>query len=164
MRFAELDQSSNYSQKILLEKKISDVNQVILILQQQILNFQNEYGILDAKSFAEIVGEKLITLRTTLVEKEAAIETYISKRKIQDPALILLKDEKTAIENSLIALENGTVEGIPALVDLPIIVMEYEKLTRSLDVQATIYKTLVQQFEILKLQSGGSGPMFPTSC
>jgi tyrosine-protein kinase Etk/Wzc len=159
-RYAELDQTSNTSQRLILEEKISDVEQEISLLQQKILNFQNKYDILDAQTIAEVIGTKLVTLRTSLVEKDAAIATYQAKSRIEDPALLKLKDEKKALENALWALEHGTIQGIPAIRDLPLIVMEYEELTRSLEVQVTVYKTLVQQSEILKLQDGGTGPKF----
>lgn len=159
-KYAELDQTSINSQQLILEDKISDVEQEISLLQQQIFNFQNKYDILDTQTLAQVIGEKLVTLRISLVEKDAAIATYRSKSRIEDPALIKLKDERKALENSLWALEHGTIDGVPALIDLPLIVLEYEKLTRNLQVQATIYTTLRQQLELLKLQNGGSGPKF----
>ncbi len=159
-RFFELSQSSNQSQRILLEQKISDSEQEISILKQEIYDFQTRYSLFDAKSLAKSVSEKIVTLRTSLAEKEAAINTYKLKNRIQDPILISLLDQKKAIENLIFALENGTVEGIPSLKDLPLIVMEYEELTRNLEVKAFIYKTIYQQYEILKLQNGGSGPKF----
>jgi len=159
-RFLELDKTSNYSQKILLEKKIFEVEQEISVLQQEIISFQNRYDVLDAKTLAVTLSEGLITMRTSLAEKEAAIETYMEKSRIQDPALIQLTDEKIALEKALEALDNGFISGIPAKKDLPFIIMDFEVLTRSLSVQASIYRTLIQQYELLKLQDSGTGPMF----
>ena len=152
--------SSNYFQIILLEEKKSDVKQKISILQQKIISFQNTYNILDAQALAVTLSENLIEMRTSLAEKEAAVETYMEKSKIQDPALIALINEKIALEKTLEALDNGLIAGIPAKKDLPLIIMEFEELTRDLNVQATIYQTLVQQYELLKLQESGTGPMF----
>ncbi|MBI9099495.1 MAG: hypothetical protein JEY91_13510 [Spirochaetaceae bacterium] len=159
-KFAELDQTSNFSQRRIFEEKKSEVEVEISLIQQEILDFQNKYNIMDARAISETIGNRIVFLKTSLVEKEAALATYKTKTRIEDPSLIKLKDEKVALENSLWALENGTIEGIPALKDLPLIVMEYEELTRSLQVQATIYQSLIQQYEILKLQKGGTGPKF----
>ncbi|MBI9102910.1 MAG: hypothetical protein JEY99_10875 [Spirochaetales bacterium] len=160
-QFSEIDKTSNYSQRDLLEKQIVDVEVQIRMYQERILQFQDDNNVLDATTMAEELTVKVVELHAAILEKEAEIATYQQRSLINDPAIQALTDQKHAMEVYLRSIENGTVENrLPPLKDMPGLVMKYEELQRMLAAQASIYKALLSQYEILKLQDKGTGPTF----
>ena len=160
-QFSEIDATSNFSQKGLLEKQIIEVEQQIEVLKEKILTFQDTYNVLNATAMAEELTIKVVELHTEILEKDAEISTYRQRTLINDPAIQTLRDQKQALESYLHAVENGgDGEGLPALKDMPKLVLEFEELERRLSAQASLYKALLSQYEILKLQDQGIGPTF----
>jgi len=159
-RHADLDKNSIYSQRSILDSNIQDIEVEIRVLQKQILDFKDRNNILDIESTVGAISGRLATLKTSLIEKESQINTYRDRSRIEDPILKKLEDEKIAIVNSIRALESGHESGIPSMNKLPQLVLEYEELENSLEMKIIVYKTLLQQNEILKLQEAGVGPKF----
>lgn len=159
--FTVIDRDSNRSQKELLEQKIVDVDRQMRELQDEILAFQRENDVLDATTMAQELTTKVMELKTDLTIQEAELAIMTERSPRQDPNLRLKQLEVAGLKEILSALEHGEGSAnLPAMRDMPQIVLAYEEKRRLLEAQASIYAALLQQYELLKLQDRGSGPTF----
>ncbi|MBW8003432.1 MAG: hypothetical protein FVQ80_15700 [Planctomycetes bacterium] len=141
-------------QKDLLEKKIGEVSLDISKLEDEIQDFQKKHGALTVEELAVSQATLLADLRSQLVLKEMAIKNYMQFTKIEDPVLIRLKAER---DNILELIEQK--ERDFSRMDFPALSLEFARLRMALDIQTRIFKSLSEQYEIIKL-SLESEPVF----
>ncbi len=141
-------------QKNLLEEKIGEVSLDISKLEDQIQDFQKKHGALTVEELAASQATLLADLRSRLVLKEMEIKNYMQFTKIEDPVLIRLKAER---DNILELIEQK--ERDFSRMDFPALSLEFARLRMALDIQTRIFKSLSEQYEIIKL-SLESEPVF----
>ena len=138
--------TSKLKQKDLLEQKIAEVSTDIRKLENEIQEFQREYGILTVEELAASQSAVLADLRSQLVIKEMEIKNYSQFSKIEDPVLTRLKSERDNIQE-LIAQNERAFAGL----DLPALSLEFARLRMALDIQTRIFESMAEQYEITKL-------------
>ena len=138
--------TSKLKQKDLLEQKIAEVSTDIRKLENEIQEFQREYGILTVEELASSQSAVLADLRSQLVIKEMEIKNYSQFSKIEDPVLTRLKSERDNIQE-LIAQNERAFAGL----DLPALSLEFARLRMALDIQTRIFESMSEQYEITKL-------------
>ncbi len=162
-RFAELSGSRAIQQKVLLEKRLADVEAAINDLEAQVKEFQKKYGVVQVEALATEQITILARLRSELILKEMEIENYKKVARINDPMLTQLNNERDALLAKIKEIETGSGSGskvMPSQQQLPTIAFEYAKLERDLAVQTELFKILTQQYEVAKLNAEGQEPIF----
>ncbi len=162
-RFQELGVDQNRSRANLLERKISEVDEEILQLEQQIKEFQRRYGAFNVQSMVEEQVAMRGRIRSDLVLKEIEISTYEDFSTINDPVLQRLRTERDNLRQLLREMEEGFSEfstGLPSQQELPELAAEFARLQREAQVQQQIYTTLRQQYELAQLSLEGEERTF----
>ena len=162
-RFAELSGSRAIQQKVLLEKRLADVEAAINDLEAQVKEFQKKYGVVQVEALATEQITILARLRSELILKEMEIENYKKVARINDPMLTQLNNERDALLAKIKEIETGSGSGskvMPSQQQLPTIAFEYAKLERDLAVQTELFKILTQQYEVAKFNAEGQEPIF----
>lgn len=159
--FTDIDQTSNRSQKVVIEEKLAEAEDRMRQMQEEILAFQRENDVLDASTMAEELTSKVMGLKSQVTVAEAELSTLRTRLPAQDPTLRLKALEVEGLKDVLTSLEQGRGSaGLPSLESMPRLVLSYEEKKRLLETQASIYAALLQQYEFLKLQDKGTGPTF----
>ena len=138
--------TTRQKQKNLLEKKIAEVSVEIEDLENDIQEFQRRYGVLTMEELAVAQSQVLADLRSQLVLKEMEIKNYTRFSKIEDPELLRLRSERDNMQEVIEQNERGF-----AGLDLPSLSLEFARLRMALDIQTRIFKSLSEQYEIVKL-------------
>ena len=115
-------------------------------LENDIQEFQRRYGVLTMEELAVAQSQVLADLRSQLVLKEMEIKNYTRFSKIEDPELLRLRSERDNIQEVIEQNERGF-----AGLDLPSLSLEFARLRMALDIQTRIFKSLSEQYEIVKL-------------
>lgn len=158
--FDKIDIIRNKNQLSVVEDKKVKVESELNRLQSQILNFQNKHNLIDVNVVFSELMKQVAELQSQLLMKNVAIDSYSQISSIKDPGYLKLVSERDAIAKAIKLVESGQAGDYPALSKLPELSLELEYLKRELDVQATVYKSLIAQIESLKLTSDGTGPTF----
>lgn len=158
--FAIIDKVRNRNQFTLAEENKAKVEKEIERLSLELITFQKKHNLISVDIVFEELMKQISTMQTSLLEKEVEIESYGKVSNIKDPGYLRLVNEKNAILNAIDKLENGEVGNYPPIKNLPKLALELEKIRNEIVIQQTVYKTIIQQYETLKLTSGGTGPTF----
>jgi len=149
--------------KALLEEKLAEVSGDIEVLEEQVKDFQQTYGVLRVEDLAASQFQTVDNLRAQLRLKEIEIQNYTRFVKIEDPTLLTLRAERENLIDQIRAVESGlanpTGGAMPSRSELPELAQRFENLTGALRIQKNIYEALSQQFELTKL-SLESEPVF----
>lgn len=158
--FNKIDIIRNKNQLSLVEEKKYKVEIELDRLQNEILTFQNNYNLVDVNVVFSELMKQIAELQSQLLMKNVAIDSYSQISSIKDPGYLKLVSERDALARAIELVENGQTGDYPPLDKLPELSLELEYLKRELDVQATVYKSLITQLETLKLTADGTGPTF----
>lgn len=162
-RFQALGLDQTQSRVRLLEEKIGEVNEEITRLTGEIEAFQREYGAFNVESLVEEQVTIRSQIRSDLILKEIEISTYEGFSTIDDPALERLQAERDNLKKLLNEMEEGYSDftsGLPSQQELPELATRFARLQREANVQATIYTTLRQQYELAQLSLQGEERTF----
>ncbi|MDA3955462.1 hypothetical protein, partial [Oceanispirochaeta sp.] len=158
--FDKIDSISNKSQKELLEQKLVDVEVQIAALEDRYVAFQKKYGILDASVMIEAFTTQVMGLKTAMITLDAEVEAMTTRAGMDNPIISDKLRSKRALEASLKTLEEEGKYGLPSMQEMSGLYIEDERIKREIEVQATIYKSLLEQYEVTKLTDRGTGPTF----
>ncbi len=110
---------------------------------------------LSAADLATSEGKILENLRSQLSLKELEIENYTRFVKIEDPTVVRMKSERENLVKQIAKIEEGYANPdgtlVPARQDLPNLALRFGNLSDALQVQKSIYQSLSQQYELVKL-------------
>lgn len=158
--FDKIDIIRNRNQLSVVEDKKQKVEIELDKLQNEILAFQNKYNLVDVNVVFSELMKQIAELQSQLLMKNVAIDSYSQISSIKDPGYLKLVSERDALERAIFLVQEGKTGDYPPLDKLPELSLELEYLRRELDVQATVYKSLIAQIESLKLTADGTGPTF----
>lgn len=164
-RFSAIGGNKNLTRKNLLEQKLAEVEVEIARYEAQIQAFQEEQGALDVESLAREQVSALAELKSQLILKDMEIKTYSGFTSIDDPIMKRMRAERENLARLIEEMESGYSEYealMPAQDDLPALAIEFEHLKRNLQIQASIYQILTQQYELAKLNVEGEEQIFQT--
>ena len=164
-RFSAIGSNKNLTRKELLEQKLAEVEVEIAKLESSIQQFQEKHGALDVETLAKEQITALAGLKSQLILKDMEIKTYSGFTSIDDPIMSRMKAERDNLANLIGEMESGYSEYealMPIQDDLPALAIEFEHLKRNLQVQASIFEILTQQYELAKLNVEGEEQIFQT--
>ncbi len=138
-----------------LEQKLIGVEKDIAALEQEILLFQQQHGVLNVEAIAATQNALLSDLRIQLMEKELEIKNYAEISKIEnDPMMLRLEAERNNIVETINQIRSGYTgdnQMMPPQSELPELSLELSKYRSELEIQNRIYQALAEQYEITKL-------------
>lgn len=158
--FEKIDIIRNRNQLSVVEEKKQKVEIELDRLQIEILAFQNKHNLIDVNIVFSELMKQIAELQSQLLMKNVAIDSYSQISSIKDPGYLKLVSEKEALERAIKLVQEGKTGDYPSIDKLPELSLELEYLKRELDVQTTVYKSLIAQIESLKLTADGTGPTF----
>lgn len=158
--FDKIDIIRNRNQLSVVEDKKQKVEIELDRLQNEILTFQKRYNLVDVNVVFSELMKQIAELQSQLLMKNVSIDSYSQISSIKDPGYLKLIAERDALLRAVKLVENGESGDYPPINKLPELSLELEYLKRELDVQATVYKSLITQIESLKLTADGTGPTF----
>ena len=159
----EMSMDENVIQRDILELNLASVKEKIDSAAGNMQDLQEKYGVYDMELFAMSQAETLASLQARLLEKEMAINAYKTYSSIEDPSIKRLQAERDGLEANIGKLKKGYTTGdfiIPSERELPELVREYKEVSTELELQTKIYASLVQQYELVKLQTLSIPPNF----
>lgn len=158
--FDKIDNIRNRTQLSIIEDRKQKVEIELDKLQNEILTFQNTHNLVDVNVVFSELMKQIAELQSQLLMKNIAIDSFSQISSIKDPGYLKLVSERDALARAIELVEEGKTGDYPPLDKLPVLSLELEYLKRELDVQATVYKSIITQLESLKLTSDGTGPTF----
>lgn len=161
-RFDTIGQNRNIAKRDQLESKLADVQAQMTVLEDDIQQFQQKYGVISVDTIAKEQISTEAQVRSELIMKEMEIKTYGDVSKVQDPALLRLEAERDNLSKLLDQLQKGftTYEKVlPSQKELPSLAIEFSHMQRDLLIQQKIFEILTQQNELTKLQIAGADPI-----
>jgi tyrosine-protein kinase Etk/Wzc len=162
-RFASIGGNKNLIQKQLLEVKLAEVEAEIGALETEITIFQKKHGALDVESLAKEQVTAIAGLKSQLILRDLEMKTYTGFALLDDPVLKRMRAERDNLATLISEMESGYSQYeafMPTQKDLPALAIEFEHLKRNLEIQATIYQLLTQQYELAKLNVEGEKAIF----
>ncbi len=156
--------TSKQRQKALLEQKLTEISGAIKKLETQVQDFQKKHGALAVEDLAASQTRMLADLRSQLILKDMAIKNYSSISRIEDPQLVRLRSERENLVGLIRQIEeggSGLGTDMPAQGEFPELALQFRRLSSELDIQRSIWQSLSQQYEIVKLDLA-SDPVFQT--
>ncbi len=157
--FKNWDGNSTQQQLLAIEEKIEEVSREIRRHEEEIQNFQTEYGVFSVEQLAQAQTGMITDLQAQLIQTEVAIKNYSGFSNIEDPELIRLQAQRESLKDLIEQIESGETVGgrqMPSRAELPALAIKYSHLRMSHEIQMRIYQNLQEQYEVQKLMSTGS--------
>lgn len=164
-RFTELGVDQNQLKAELLDERLSEVSSRIEELETRIEDFQQTHGILSTDSVAQQQTQLLGELRSQLVLTELELDYSSEFTSANSLEMQRMQARRDSYQELIQNLEGGEQSvAIDSLgfrsAELPGLIFEFERLTRELDVQSAIYRSLSQEAEVTRLSSMSRAPVF----
>ena len=161
--FSKIGGNRNITKKNLLEQKLAEVEVEIAKLEADIQLFQVKHGTLDVESLAKEQVTAVAQLKSQLILRDMEIKTYVGFSQIDDPIIRRMRAERGNLAMLIDEMESGYSEYdsyMPSQDEFPKMAIEFEHLKRNLQIQASIFEILTQQYELAKLNVEGEEPIF----
>jgi uncharacterized protein involved in exopolysaccharide biosynthesis len=147
--------------RLFFEQQLQDAKEKLTQAEEAMTKTEQTTGVLQIDSQARALIESAAILRAQVVAKEVQIEGMRSFATDDNPALVLAKQELTALQSQLdrvagsqkdtgsdINLSKGRVTQSG---------MEYIRAFRELKYQETVFELLAKEFEVAKLDEAREG-------
>ncbi len=161
--FKGMSTDENVIQKRLLEKELASIEIKITNLENQLKTYSKKYGIYDIDAYTQQRASSLASLRSQYMRKIMEIKSYKAYSSIEDPGLRKLQVERDSLKANIQKLENGYTIGsivVPSEKELPDLVSTYKKISTEYELQKTVFTSLAQQYELVKLKTNSIPPKF----
>lgn len=172
----EINKSNTEKSFEMFERRYRENLEDMQAAENELLEFQNKYGILELesqlRSMIETIGEvkaNMVALNVQLNVARAGMNNDASRvRELQSKRdeleevyqNLIRKTDAEATDGQIFREENGGVDDIfPPLMDLPDLGLQYLRLFREVKVQEKIYELVYPQYEQqrIMLQEASSG-------
>ncbi|SIR02564.1 Uncharacterized protein involved in exopolysaccharide biosynthesis [Alkalispirochaeta americana] len=163
-RFSTIGGNREARKRDLLQDKLIEIERDIAVLESEVKDFQRQYGTINPESYAREQVTMLAELRSRLIGTEIEARTYGEFATIHDPVAARLRAEAEQLRATIHEMEHrffgGPREGgsnqaqiAGAREDIPELSIRFARLERELRVQARIYETLTEQYEVARLSA-----------
>ncbi|MBN1696628.1 MAG: hypothetical protein JW881_03850 [Spirochaetales bacterium] len=162
-RFKELTSGQVMRRKAFIEDRLQAAEADLLKAQDRMIRFQVTHGILDISNQAREQTNLIADLSEEVIKDELELETLLEYLPENSSKVVLSKNEITKKKKLLKELKKGftdsTVNVIPEN-QIPSLTTEYFNLKSEMDVQARIYSTLREQYELVKIEENDNSQIF----
>ncbi|MCK4540964.1 MAG: hypothetical protein KAU17_01895 [Spirochaetales bacterium] len=162
-RFSELTMDQIKTKKTFIEERLDEVTDELEKIQNQVINFQKTYGIVDIEAQALLQIEEIAKLNTDIINKEVELRGLLEHRTSQDPQVQRLQKEivqaRELLDSKKMGFSDFSTDYLPQN-QLPEISARYAGLRTELEIQQNIYGLLRSQYETVKLEELDNSKMF----
>lgn len=164
-RFRELTMDSIITKKTFLEEQLAAQESALSQSQQNLIDFQKRYGIVDIQSQTAAQISELTSLNSSLVRMEVELSNLKEKRRSDDPQVQRLENEidqlKQLIEAKTVGFQDfsSTSDYIPQN-KLPELAAIFSNLQQDATLQTQLYLTFKSQYESVKLEEADNSKQF----
>lgn len=149
-------QSTAANRKLFIEKRLSQIEDSMTILEDSMVNFNTYYGLIDIELEAEPILTALGSLKAQEILIEAELSALSSEQTALHPQRRSIEASLNSIRERINQIEHGGGDGIGLgfsvpLESLPSLGMEYARLKKDYLVQTEVFKLLVQEYERAKI-------------
>jgi len=138
-----------------LEEKLTEVEDRIRDIENEIEQFQQRYGVLRVEEIAQTQTDLIAGLQSQLLALDLQILNQQELSRIEnDPELVSLRAQRQNVLNLMDRIRDGYTgsnELLPPREQLPALAAEYSRLQMDLGIQGRIYQALTEQYEVARL-------------
>ena len=138
-----------------LEEKLTEVEDRIRDIENEIEQFQQRYGVLRVEEIAQTQTDLIAGLQSQLLALDLQILNQQELSRIEnDPELVSLRAQRQNVLNLMDRIRDGYTgsnELLPPREELPALAAEYSRLQMDLGIQGRIYQALTEQYEVARL-------------
>lgn len=157
--------SEAQQRRVFFEQQLKDTKENLVKAETALRHFQEKTGMLVLEKQAEALLGGVAQLRSLIADREVRLRVLRSSATGQNPDVIRLSTEVSALRAELARLEtaesgasrNGPTE--LAVGRLPETATEYVRARRELKLQETLLEAMVRQYELAKLDEAKEGPL-----
>ena len=160
-KFMNINIDSNIVRKNLLNKKLSFSEMEIKRLEVSLKNYQMNNNIYSIEDSSLQISQQIAKLKSQVMIKSIEKETY-KNFMTNSSQLSAIEYEIKSLEKLILDLEQSenSFDNIVSLKELPDLAIKYNEINNELLIQTEIYKTLRQEYEMVKLKLDGETPIF----
>lgn len=161
--FQDTSSTETSIKKGLLEESIAVVKDNINSIFNNFEDIQVKYGIYDIDLFIENHSINILEIQSELLTKDMDIDIYKTSFNIEDPIFAKLKQERNSLQAGINKLKDGYTIGntiVPSEQEMPELVRKFKEISLELELKKKIYLTLVQEYELVKLNASSTPPTF----
>lgn len=146
-----------------LEDRLAQTEIDLKKAQNEIIEFQKKYGIIDISVQAQHILTQEASIRSSILQKELEVQNLRQYLRADDPQIVRLQNEIKVSQRLLDEIRGGfeqfSAENI-AQNQLPEISATYLNLRRDLLIQEKMYELLRQQYETTKIDEADNSRKF----
>jgi tyrosine-protein kinase Etk/Wzc len=163
----DVTMTSGKRTRIFMEQRLKGAKADLDAAERAIEEFQRKNRAVDPDTQAKVIIESFGEVKGRLMAKQVELQTLLSYAQPTNPQVEILRTEVRELEQRLRELENkkssryGAKNSQDIFVPtgmMPALAMEYTRLMREKAVQESLYKVLVQQYEMAKIQEVKDSP------
>ena len=164
-RFRGLTMESIISRKAFLQEQLTSQEKALGVAQQNLIEFQKMYGIVDIVTQTEAQITDLTEMSSNLLQKQVELRNLKEKRRAEDPQVQRLENEidqlKQLIQAKTVGFQDfsSNSDYIPQN-KLPELSAIYANLKEEASLQAAMYLTFKSQLESVKLEEADNSKQF----
>ena len=158
--------SAGQRKRVFVEKRLKEAKVELAAAEDALIDFQRKNNAIELDVQSAAIIEAIGKLKGELIAKEVELSTLLSYATSQNPHVGIVKAERDGLRQKLMELQRGTSKSItggsgdvfiPTSM-LPALALKYARLFRDAKIQQTLYKLLVEQFEMARVQEATDTP------
>lgn len=153
-RFRELTQENVADQQRFFNSRLADAETELRAASQRLLDFQQQYGLLDVESAAQQNAEVLTVLTTELINRQLELQNLLTYLPADAPVVRQTEEEirlrEEAIQRLRVSRSGELTEFSQA--EIAGLTARQAELELDLQVQTSVYTSLRTQIETLQLE------------
>ena len=154
-RFHALTMEKVLNKKAFLEGRVAQVGKDLKASENSLIDFQTKYGIVDMSATTANTATQLGSYQSQLNALQLQKQNLLMYNKADSAAVVRLDDQIKQLQQFIAQLRGGFRLFSSQSISADAIVrlgVEYQNLVAKLSLQASLYKTMQEQLEAVKLQ------------
>ena len=149
--------------RVFFEKQLNETKENLVKAEQNMQLVQEKSGMIVLDKQAEALIGSAAQLKAQIVEREVQLKVLRTSATEQNPAVMRLNSELSALRAQLARMESSKEAPNGSAIDLPVgripeAAMDYVRARRELKIQETLLESMIRQYEIAKLDEAKEGP------
>ncbi len=153
--------------RIFVGQRLKETKKNLDAAEKALEEFQQKYRAVNLGDQSKVIIRSIAAVRAKLMAKEVELQTLLSYATPDNPQVQILASEKRELKQRLSELENkrsstygdkGSQDIFVPTGMMPALELDYENLMRDKATQEALYKLLVRQYEMAKIQEVKNSP------
>jgi uncharacterized protein involved in exopolysaccharide biosynthesis len=154
-KFSELAEKQVEIRKNYILERIAIVEEEIKDYKDKMVDFQNEYGVIDINKQVDSQAALIIENKIAIMRKELDIELLRQYLPEDSSQIRIIRDEIETRKSFIRDLDSRYVSGFISLEKLQNVKDTFVDMQRNLNIQLSIYDNLIREYELIKIEETG---------